>query len=183
MELSEFRSKDAEERNAEIEQLFVRVFSDSEGESEGKLIGDLVSNFMAETDSKNLNIFMATEGGEIIGCVIFSRLSSEEAQVNAFLLSPVAVHPDYQGEGIGQKLISFGHDELEKNGVGLVFTYGDIGFYSKVGYEKISEEGVEAPLELSHPEGWLAQSLAADEVQSISGSSYCVEAINKPEYW
>lgn len=183
MEISKFNLGDAEKRIGEIEYLFVKTFSDSEGESEGKLIGELVSDFVAKTESQDVNIFTAIEDEEIIGCVIFSRLSFEKSRINAFLLSPVAVYPKYQGKGIGQNLINFGHNNLDKNGVELVFTYGDINFYSKVGYEPISEDLVKAPLELSYPEGWLAQSLIDEEIPSISGSSFCVEALDNPEYW
>ncbi|MTI70572.1 MAG: N-acetyltransferase [Firmicutes bacterium] len=179
MEFSKFRLENIEE----IKQLFIKTFSDSEGQSEGILIGDLTFDLMTKTESQDLHVFIATENEKIIGSIIFSRLRFEKSQINAFLLSPVAVHTDYQGKGIGQKLIDFGHDDLKKNGVELVFTYGDINFYSKVGYNVISEKVVKAPLKLSYPEGWLAQSLVSNEIQPISGKSYCVESINKSEYW
>jgi len=67
--------------------------------------------------------------------------------------------------------------------VELIFTYGDPKFYSKVGFNLISEKLVKAPLKLTYPEGWLGQSLVSDNIEAISGHSYCVEAFNKPEYW
>ena len=138
---------------------------------------------MTKTESQDLYVFIAIENEEIIGGIIFSRLKFEKTQRNAFLLSPVAVRPEYQGKGIGQKLINFGHRKLKNNGVEIVFTYGDINFYAKVGYKVISEKVVKAPLELSYPEGWLAQSLVSDKIKSIAGNTYCVEAINNPKYW
>lgn len=136
-----------------------------------------------QTDPRDLHVFITVENGNIIGSIIFSRLRFEKSRRIAFLLSPVAVHPDYQKKGIGQQLITFGHNNLKKNRVELVFTYGDINFYSKIGYKVISENLVKAPLPLSYPEGWLAQSLTGDEIQPIPGNSYCVEAISKSEYW
>ena len=65
----------------------------------------------------------------------------------------------------------------------LALTYGDPNFYSKVGFGVVSEQVVPAPLKLSYPEGWLAQSLVGDEIEPIAGKSYCVEAFNKPEIW
>lgn len=171
------------ESRDEIKQLFIKTFSDSEGQTEGSLIGNLVVDFMTQTDSQDLYVFIAIENEEIIGSIIFSKLKFEKSQTDAFLLSPVAVHPNHQGKGIGQKLINFGHEKLKNNGVELVFTYGDINFYAKVGYKVISEKIVKAPLELSYPEGWLAQSLVNNEIHPISGDSYCVEAINNPKYW
>jgi len=167
----------------EIKELFNKTFSDSEGEEEGILIGNLAYDLIKNTNSKDLFVYNAVENEKIVGSIIFSRLSFEKSQVTAFLLAPVAVHTDYQGRGIGQKLINYGHDDLKKNGVKLVFTYGDINFYSKVGYNIISEEKVKAPINLSYPEGWMAQSLIDNEVSPISGNSYCVEAINDPKYW
>ena len=64
-----------------------------------------------------------------------------------------------------------------------LFTYGDPNYYSKVGFKPITEKLIKAPLKLSYPEGWLAQSLVSDEIQPITGNSYCVEAFNKPRIW
>ena len=166
----------------EIKQLFIKVFSDSEGQSEGLLIGNLVYDLMTGTDDQDLYGFVAIENDEIIGSIFFTRLTFE-SEVNAFLLSPVAIHTNYQGKGIGQKLINFGINHLKENGVGLVFTYGDPKFYSKVGFSFITEKLAKAPLTLTYPEGWLGQSLLSDEIEPIAGGSYCVEALNKPEYW
>ncbi len=178
MELSTYKSSDIEE----IKQLFTKVFSDSEGLSEGELIGNLTYDIMTTTDAQDLYGFIAIENEKIIGSIFFTRLTFER-EVNAFLLSPVAIHTNYQGKGIGQKLINFGINHLKENGVGLVFTYGDYKFYSKVGFILITEEIVKAPLKLTYPEGWLGQSLVSDEIEPIAGDSSCVEAFNKPKIW
>ena len=166
----------------EIKQLFAQTFSDSEGQSEGLLVANLAYSLMTRTDAHDFYAFIATENEQIIGSIIFSKLTFE-SELNAFLLSPVAIHTSYQGNGIGQKLINFGLNSLKKNGVELVFTYGDPDFYSKVGFSIIAEKLVKAPFKLTYPEGWLGQSLLSDEVAPITGNSYCVEALNKPEYW
>ena len=165
-----------------IKQLFTETFSDSEGQSEGLIIGNLAYDLMTSTDGNDLYGFVATENEQIIGSIIFSMLAFEN-EVNAFLLSPVAIHTSYQGKGIGQKLINFGLNTLKENGVELAFTYGDPGFYSKVGFSPITEKLVKAPLTLTYPKGWLGQSLLSDEIEPITGNSHCVDALNKPEYW
>jgi len=166
----------------EIKQLFTKTFSDSEGQSEGLLIGNLAYELITSTNAHDLYCFVATENELIIGSIIFSRLAFE-SEVNAFLLSPVAILTSYQGKGIGQKLINFGINTLKENAVKMAFTYGDPSFYSKVGFSLISEKIVKAPLKLTYPEGWLGQSLVSDEIEPITGNSFCVEALNKPEYW
>ncbi|RLC10686.1 MAG: GNAT family N-acetyltransferase [Deltaproteobacteria bacterium] len=174
MELLTYKSSNIEE----IKQLFTQVFSDSEGE----LIGNLTYDIMTATDAQDLYGFVAAENEQIIGSIFFTRLTFENG-VNAFILAPVAIHASCQGKGIGQKLINFGINQLKENGVRIVFTYGDHNFYSKVGFKLITEKIAKAPLKLTYPEGWLAQSLVSDEIEPIGGDSSCVEAFNKPEIW
>ena len=52
-----------------------------------------------------------------------------------------------------------------------------------MGFQQISEDIVKAPLKLTQPEGWLAQSLQSDVIDAMVGSSVCVKALNKQEYW
>jgi putative acetyltransferase len=166
----------------EIKSLFTTVFSDSEGQSEGFLIGTLAYELMTETDTKDLYGFVAIEYEKIIGCIFFSRLSFESG-ICAFILSPVAVHTDHQGKGIGQQLINYGIKRLKDEGVELVMTYGDPNYYSKVGFHPVKEETIKAPMQLTYPKGWLGQSLVSLSVEPIAGHSSCVKALSKPEYW
>lgn len=166
----------------EIQSLFTKVFTDSEGQTEGLLIGNLASELITETDEQDLYGFVAVDNGKIIACIFFSRLTFESS-ICAFILSPVAVHTDYQGKGIGQKLINYGIKRLTAEGVELVMTYGNPNYYSKTGFNPVKEETVKAPLPLTYPEGWLGQSLNSDTVAPIAGNSSCVTALSKPEYW
>jgi len=166
----------------EVKQLFTNTFSDSEGKSEGLLIGNLVHDLMTNTDNNDLYGFVATENEKIVGSIFFSKLTFE-SKISAYLLSPVAVHTKFQKKGIGQKLVNFGLNTLKEDGVELIFTYGDPNYYSKVGFNPIAEKRVKAPLTLTYPEGWLGQSLVNDTIEPITGNSYCVEALNKPKYW
>jgi putative acetyltransferase len=178
MELSTYNKSGTEE----IKQLFSKVFSDSEGRAEGLIIESLVFDLMKTTNSQDIYGFIATENDQIIGSIFFTRMTFEST-VDAFILSPVAIHTSHQGKGIGQSLINFGINYLKEKGVKLVFTYGDPNFYSKVGFRCITEKIAKAPFELTQPEGWLCQSLVDDDIKSITGTSRCVEALNKPEYW
>ena len=168
--------------SATVEDLFVSVFSKSEGEEEGALIGNLVKDMTASTDSRDLYGFVAVDGKQIVGAVFFSRLSFEKA-VDAFLLAPVAVRSDHQGMGIGQALITHGLRAMRSKGVSFVTTYGDPSFYSKIGFHPISPDRIAAPLQLSQPEGWLGQTLADDAIETIPGHCTCVKALDDPAYW
>ena len=165
-----------------IETLFCSVFSDSEGEQEGALIGKLAKELVASTDSRDLYGFVALDEERMVGAIFFSRLIFEKG-IDAFILAPVAVATEYQGRGIGQALITHGLRELKKRGVEIVTTYGDPAFYSKVGFQPLSRDVIEAPLALSQPEGWLGQSLTADSIKPIPGRCSCVKALDNPAYW
>ena len=178
MKFSSYNSNQSQE----IINLFTSVFSNSENQKEGLLIGKLVSELISTTDEDNLLGFVATDEDTIIGCIFFSRLTFEN-NANAYILSPVSVHTEHQGQGVGQQLIHFGINYLRNINVDLVFTYGDPKYYSKIGFSHISEETVKAPLTLSYPKGWLAQSLNGGIVEPISGNSHCVAALNKQIYW
>lgn len=177
----EFRASQLTD-SAAIENLFVSVFCNSEGEKEGALIGKLAKDLIASTDSRDLYGFVAVDGEQVVGALFFSRLTFEK-YIDAFILAPVAVHTEYQGMGIGQSLITHGLREMKKKGVRVVTTYGDPAFYSKVGFHPLSQDMIEAPHELSQPEGWLGQSLSEDSLEPIPGRCSCVKALENPAYW
>ena len=178
MKLSPFKSSQSQE----VIELFTKVFSASEGEAEGQVIGSLVSDLIATTEQQDLIGFIAISGEDVVGSIFFSRLVVPSDNV-AFILSPVAIATNEQGKGLGQQLINYGISHLKSLSVNLAFTYGDPNFYSKVGFSPISESIVKAPLKLSYPEGWLAQSLDGSSIKAMQGASQCVEALNDQQYW
>ncbi|WP_221073730.1 GNAT family N-acetyltransferase [Agarivorans aestuarii] len=165
-----------------VTQLFEQVFADSEGAEEGQLIKALVAEMIETTPEQDLIGFVASTNEEMAGCIFFSRMLLASNDV-AFILSPVAIATKQQGQGVGQKLINYGVEQLRKLDVDLLITYGDPNFYGKVGFKQITEQQIKAPCKLSHPEGWLAQSLSNQEIPNIKGSSQCVAALNKQKYW
>ena len=170
------------DQSQEVIKLFSDVFSDSEGEEEGRVIGQLVTELIGTTDSNDLLGYISTSDGRIVACIFFSRLTLRSGKI-AFILSPVAVASQLQGKGLGQQLINFGLQQLRSQDVELVFTYGDPGFYSKVGFVKIGEDVVKAPKKLTYPDGWLAQTLKDEGITSEVGVAECVGALNKQKYW
>jgi putative acetyltransferase len=166
-----------------LARLFIAAFTASEGPTEGELIGRLVREMVATTTAPDWCLFAASEATRLVGAVLYSRLRFDAQPSPAVLLSPAAVHPGWQGKGVGQRLIAFSLGELRHRGVQTVFTYGDIRFYSRVGFRAIAESVARAPLPLTRPEGWLAQALTGDPIGPFAGIPRCVEAIRRPEYW
>jgi len=165
-----------------VTRLFTSVFSSSEGEEEGRLIGSLVSKLSSGIDNKEIICFGAYEEDKLTGAIFFTRLRFKE-EIQVYMLAPVAVSTKHQGKGVGQALINYGLDELRRRSVAVVVTYGDPAFYARAGFHSLSENVIQAPMELSMPEGWLGQSLTGEPVQAINGRPTCVKEFNDPAYW
>ena len=164
-------------------ELFRNAFSDSEGPEEGEVIAKLVDELLGDTSVLGFiagNQQVPKE--KILACILFSPLCFDSPDA-ACLLSPVAVRTDHQQQGIGQELIRYGLEKLKQSGVNWVFTYGDPRYYSKTGFEPVSQEQALAPFKLTQPEGWLAQSLNGSTLRVPKGKARCVPAFNHPEYW
>lgn len=169
-------------KQKEVEELFTSVFTSSEGEKEGQLIGKLSSRLASSIDDHEIICFGAYENQTLIGSIFFTRLRFSKP-IRAFMLAPVAVSAEHQGKGIGQALIGFGRDELKKRSVDVAVTYGDPSFYSKVGFQALSENVIQAPQKLSMPFGWLGQSLTGEPIPTIVERPVCVQEFNDPVYW
>jgi putative acetyltransferase len=166
----------------EVTELFSSTFSASEGESEGQLIRTLVLNLSSNIDNQEIICFGAYVNEIIIGSIFFTRLKIEEP-ICIYMLAPVAVSDKHQGKGVGQALINYGLKELKNRNVDVAITYGDPSFYSKVGFDSLSEDTIQAPFKLSMPLGWLGQSLTEKQIPVIEGHPACVKEFNDPVYW
>ena len=171
--------KDSEE---EVASLFTSAFSLSEGEQEGRLIGKLASELAARVDNQEIVCIGACVDGSVIGAIFFTRLRFDEP-IDAYMLAPVAVSAAHQGKGVGQALINFGLNELKNRSASVAVTYGDPAFYSKTGFQTLSEDVIQAPLPLSMPWGWLGQSLSGESIPILKSRPTCVQEFDKPDYW
>lgn len=169
-------------KQQQVAELFSSVFTASEGEQEGALIGRLSAELASNIDNQDIVCLGAYEDGALLGCIIFTRLKFN-LDIQVYMLAPVAVSTSFQGQGIGQALISYGLNELKKRAVEVVVTYGDPAFYSKVGFQALSEKVIQAPAKLSMPFGWLGLSLTGAPIPIISERPLCVEQFNNPAYW
>lgn len=166
-----------------LEDLFRDTFTKAEGADEGRLIGAFVSALLGTTPPDDLRVFSAWDAGELIGAIAFSRLRYPSDPRAVFILSPVAVRSDQQGEGIGQALIAHGIQVLRDEGSDCLLTYGDPAYYLKSGFHPISESFAAAPLTLSMPQGWLGQPLTEAGKAPYSGTPACVTALKTPALW
>ena len=169
-------------KQKEVTDLFTSVFTSSEGVKEGVLIGSLSSKLASSIDNEETICFGVYENESLIASIFFTRLKFNNP-IQVYMLAPVAVSTEYQGKGIGQALINYGLNELKKRSVSVVVTYGDPSFYSKVGFQALSENVIQAPLTLSMPFGWLGRSLTGEPIPTMNERPVCVKEFNDPAYW
>lgn len=75
--------------------------------------------------------------GRVVGHVLFTpctiMLNSRELRV--VMLAPIGIHPDFQKQGIGGKMIVAGHDIAREKGFPLSFLIGHTSYYPRFGYQ------------------------------------------------
>jgi putative acetyltransferase len=86
-------------------------------------------------------------GGGVVGHVMLtaSRLDAPERLVDVYVLSPVGVLPDLQGQGIGTVLIGHALAAARETGVPLVFLEGSPEYYGARGFERAGDLGFRKP--------------------------------------
>ncbi len=167
----------------DIIAMFLDAFSASEGPEAGGVIEALVAEMLSSLTINDMRVFSVVENGDILACIIFTRMTYPEDDRTVFVLAPVGVSTGQQGKGLGQRLIGHALQALRDSGVDVALTYGDINFYSKVGFAHITEADAQPPLPLQYPEGWLGQSLSAEQFKPLKGPSRCVGPLDDANHW
>jgi putative acetyltransferase len=72
-------------------------------------------------------------------------LDAPRRLVEVQVLSPVAVRPSWQGQGIGTALIEAGLQVMVRRSVPAVFLEGDPGYYSRLGFAAGAPQGLRKP--------------------------------------
>lgn len=95
---------------------------------------DLVDALVANADA--VLELVATQEGEIVGHVLFSRLFVEDdgGRVPAVALAPLSVKPKRQDSGIGTALVESAHAMLKHSGENLSVVLGEPAYYGRFGY-------------------------------------------------
>lgn len=168
---------------AESVEVFRHAFAQSEGAAEGAAIASLVQELL-RSPKADVYPCAAVDQGCMVAAVVFSRLVFSQDARRVFLLSPMAVLPDFQRRGYGQALIQEGLNMLRSHGVDLVLTYGDPAYYQQVGFAAMSQAQARPPHPLEQPQGWLGQSLDGHKRwPPLLGTSHCVAALDQAQFW
>jgi putative acetyltransferase len=136
-------------------------------EVEPKLVGKIRSrdNFIPELS------LVAVNEKKIVGHLLFSiiAIESKGEEIPTLALSVISVLPEYQGKGIGIKLIERGLDECRRLGHNVVIVIGHPSYYPRFGFVPASGYGLSVPFE-APDEAVMAAELTPGALEGISGT-------------
>ena len=147
--------------------------------SHGVVVAELLTDLRHSLNNEPGLSLVALEGDRVQGHVLFTRnlLDAPRQLVDVQVLSPVAVRPDRQRQGIGSQLIRHGLDLLDSQHVPVVFVEGSPAYYGRLGFIAGTSHGFRRPsLRIPEP-AFQAHVLSAYEAW-MTGS-----LIYRHEFW
>lgn len=163
-----------------IKKVYLTAFPDAEAEIVSKLAIDLLSE---ETTPPVLSL-LAESHDVIIGHICFSPITSNYSKsLQGYILAPLAVLPDYQGQGVGSDLVRHGIKRLSDTETQAIFVYGDPKYYSRFGFTAQAAIQFSTPYKLQYPFGWLALTVNNYSIEEGPVTINCVAALQYPALW
>ncbi|SPF04217.1 GNAT family N-acetyltransferase [Streptomyces sp. MA5143a] len=120
----------------------------------GPVVADLLDTLRDTLTADDGLSLVAEHDGQVVGHVMFTRglLDAPRRLVDVHILSPLAVAPAFQRQGIGSALVRHGLSILAERAVPLVWLEGDPGYYARLGFEPGGGLGFRRP-SLRIPDG------------------------------
>jgi putative acetyltransferase len=112
---------------------------------------------------------VAEADGQIIGHILFSRMTIETVQgaLPAVSLAPMAVLPNYQGRQIGSSLVQHGLSELCARGERIVIVLGHKEYYPRFGFSCKKARDLSSPFPA---DAFMALELAEGALTGVRGA-------------
>ncbi len=97
------------------------------------------SGFFRGYESPYPNVVLVRVGGEVAAVAVVSKRTIRllNSSVPALTVGPLAIHPDYQGQGLASQLMGGVHALASELAVGVTYLQGIPGFYSRYGYHPL----------------------------------------------
>jgi putative acetyltransferase len=109
--------------------------------------------------------------GQIVGHILFTPtiLETEESRIGGVGLAPLAVLPEFQGRGIGSKLVEAGLAEIRKAGPPFVIVLGHPDYYPRFGFVRASTYGIASEYDDVPDEAFMILVLDERALAGVSG--------------
>ncbi len=173
---------------AEIETIHKAAFEKTEGVEKAQGIVHLVHDLFDDETAKPIHSLVAIENEKLIGHVLFTKVIVTDCpiKIEAQILAPLAVLPNYQSTGIGGRLIEEGLRQLKESGIDLVFVLGHINYYPRSGFINDAKRlGFEAPYDIPEEfaDAWMVMPLSSGIMGKAKGKVECSAILNQPQHW
>ena len=108
----------------------------------------------------------------LVGARMVAALRMTEVTIGgtarALLLGPLAVDPEFAGEGHGRRLVSEALEAAKSAGIALVLLVGDEPYYGRFGFKPLAPGQVQLPGPVD-PQRWLAVELVPGALAAAHG--------------
>ena len=122
--------------DVEVEQLLDLVFTPRR---------KLLSSYHLRSSANKVNMLsyvIKDNSNNVVGSIRFWNIKIEGHSSRGLLLGPLAIHPIYQSEGLGEKLVLSGIEQARADKWNWVVLVGDFEYYSKFGFSKGPTVGI-----------------------------------------
>ena len=154
-------------------QFVKKVFTQSEDEESGTLVGNLVREIRSKKyHLPELDLIMVDENDEIIGLTLFSRFHLDgKYEDELLILSPVAVKTELQRQHISKDLIEHGLNKAKELGYSACIVEGNPRNYNPRGFKTSAQYGIFAheSVGLPAPECLMVIELKEGALEHIKG--------------
>ena len=159
----------------ETEQDHKSVFNVIQQAFENEEYSDHKEQFLVERLRKS-NAFIpelsivAEVDNKIVGHILLTKLEIEN-DINTYeslALAPVSVLPEFQGKGVGSKLILHSHEVAKELGYKSIMLLGHEKYYPRFGYELTNKYGIEMPFDVP-AENCMVAVLAKNGLSGVRG--------------
>ena len=90
----------------------------------------------------NLSYVLKDNSNKVVGSIRFWNIEIDSHSSRGLLLGPLAIHPIYQSEGLGEKLVLNGIEQAKADKWNWIVLVGDEEYYSKFGFSKNSTRDI-----------------------------------------
>ena len=115
---------------------------------------------------------VAIRENQLVGHILFTLveiIDNQTIRYQSLALAPVAVHPDYQSEGIGTQMIKYGLNQAQQLGFKSVIVLGRETYYPRFGFLPASHWNIYPPFDVPSYH-FMAMELKPGGLHGVSGT-------------